>query len=202
VARPVLAVVVAVAAGLLLGVGGQHASRVHDGLRWGEALGAPWLVLAFAVGAVVRVRVVAVAAGAVALVIGTGAYYLLHLRHGSPLGYVVPVALAWAVAAAAAGGLFAACGAAWRAGGAAWAAVPAGALVGEAVLLLGGWGGRAAAFVLGAELAAGLLPPFVLVRRLARVPLVLGVTVLAALVLGVAEGEVRDALRSVGWAGS
>ncbi len=92
--------------------------------------------------------------------------------------------------------------AAWRAGGAAWAAVPAGALVGEAVLLLGGWGGRAAALVLGAELAAGLLLPFVLVRRVARVPLVLGVTVLAALVLGVAEGEVRDALRSVGWAGS
>ncbi len=190
---------IALGAALLLAVAAHAASRVRPGLRWGEALGAPWLVVAFAVGALVGARRPAARWGAAALALATVGYYAIAL--GAGIGFRAPVALAWLGTAAVAGAAFALAGAAWRTGAAWAAALPAGALAGEALLLTQVWDGRAAAFVLGAELAAGLLLPFVLVRRAAALPAAVGLTLAAALVLGLAEAEVREALRAAGWRG-
>jgi len=50
-ARRLRPLALAVAAGRAIGLAAQHLSGVHGGLRWGEALGAPWLVVAVAAGA-------------------------------------------------------------------------------------------------------------------------------------------------------
>jgi hypothetical protein len=89
----------------------------------------------------------------------------------------------------------------WRSGHAVAVALPAGALIGEAVLLTPEWSGSAAHAVLGAELAAGALLPLVLVRRVGALPVALACTALAAVALGLAESEVRDLLRGAGWRG-
>jgi hypothetical protein len=200
--RALAACALAVPLGLVLGAGGQTVDLLHPGLRWAAALGVPWLAVAFAAGALARERAAAVAAGAVVLVVATGTYYVLHLVAWRNPG-VAWVALAWVPACVAAGGLFALAGAVWRDGGpagrAAGAAVLAGALVGESLLLSAEWPGRAAHLVLTAELLAGATLPLLLARRVLPAALVL--TAVAALILGTAEGEVRETLRGVGWRG-
>ncbi|MBJ7331895.1 MAG: hypothetical protein JHC95_18510, partial [Solirubrobacteraceae bacterium] len=64
------------------------------------------------------------------------------------------------------------------------------------------WDSRVASLILGAELAAGLLLPFVLVRRVPMQVVATGLAIVFAVVCGLAESEVRDTLRVVGWRGA
>jgi hypothetical protein len=141
-------------------------------------------------------------------VLGTGAWYLLTIMAATSgwaaAHYAVPVAAAWGAVALGAGGLFGLAGAAWRDGHrrlrAAAIGLLSGALAGEALLLMHEWPGRAAALVLGAELAAGL---GVVAMSRRRAPLALTLLFFAAATVAVmgTEGVVRDALRLAGWAG-
>ena len=196
----------AVPLGMVLGFTGQVVDRVDAGLMWAGALGVPWLAVAFGAGAVARERLAAAVAGSVALVTGTGTWYALHVAASQSPRSALPIALAWAPAAAVSGAVFAAAGAEWRRrhgdGLAAAVAVAAlaGALVGEALLLAQEWPSRAAQAILTAELAAGLALPLLLVKRRIVLP-ALALTLVAAVVMGAAESEVRETLRHVGWRG-
>jgi hypothetical protein len=204
-----------IAAGL--GLAGRVAVRAGTELPHGYAvgalghkaiaLGAPWLAAAWVIGALARSGARGAAAGATALALGTGGWYTLTViaapDGAAAASYALPMALAWGVAALAAGALFGLAGAAWGRGPVARAigvAALAGALAGESLLLMREWSGRAADAVLAAELAVGL---FVLVaaRRRVPLPLTLGLFALAALGMAEAEGAVRGTLRLVGWAG-
>jgi len=206
--RALLAALAAVPLGVALGSAGQLIDRVHDGLMWAGALGVPWLVVAFAAGAVARERAAGVVAGAVTIVVGTGTYYALHVAASMQLR-VAPVVIAtgWALAGIACGGVFGWAGAEWRRrrgeglAAAAAAAAIGGALVGEALLLSREWSGRAAEAVLAAELVAGALLPLLLVRRRFVVAAV-ALTAVFAVAMGLAEAEVRAALRDIGWRGA
>ncbi|HET6548351.1 MAG TPA: DUF6518 family protein [Solirubrobacter sp.] len=184
----------------------EPASRLGS---WVIALGAPWLAVAWLLGVLSRRTGLGAAAGAFALVGGTGAWYAFTVwsEGRASLGYAVPVSIGWAAAAAVAGAVFGAGGALWRSGrgdgaralGAAMLAAP---LIGEAVLLETVWDGRAARVVLTVELLIGLVLPFVLVRRPPRALLLCVVlTAVLSVVAAGAEDVVRDALRNVGWAG-
>jgi hypothetical protein len=176
---------------------------------WIIALGAPWLAVAWVLGAIARRIALGAVAGALALVGGTGAWYaftLWQVGRGA-LDYTVPVGLAWGVAALGAGAVFGAAGAVWRSGGtdltrALGVSVLAGCLIGEAILLLAQWDGRAARAVLAGELLVGLALPVVLLIRRPRA-LLLAILLTAGLAVLAAAGEsyVRDALRDVGWGG-
>ena len=146
------------AAALALGVGGRVLVRVGWELPRGEdlatagstakALGAPWLAAAWGLGALADSRLRGALAGAAALVLGTLCWYFVSLAiHGAPaVGYVVPVSMGWSLVAGAAGAAFGLVGALSRDGNpvarAASIALLAGALAGEAVLLLGKWTGQ------------------------------------------------------------
>jgi hypothetical protein len=148
------------------------------------------------------------AGGAAALVLGTGAWYLLSIVAAASgwaaVSYAVPLAAAWGLVSLGAGALFGFAGGVWRDGNraarGASVALLAGALAGEALLLMTTWSGRAADLVLAAELAAGV---GVLVLARKRVPLgvTLALFVVATVVVAQSEGIVRDALRLAGWAG-
>jgi len=205
---------VAVAVGVALGVAGQTASDLHPGLRWVVALGVPWLVTAFLAGAIVGDRWRGALAGALALVVGTFAYYALRvtLGGGGPLaagGELLrgaPVVIGWCVASLGGGAAFGLAGAEWRRGGAlatvAGSALVSGALIGEALLLAGEWAGRGARVVLAAELIAGVALAFVLARRWTLLVPALALTAFVAVGVAVTEDGVRDALRAVGWNGA
>jgi hypothetical protein len=206
----------ALAAAVFLGVAGRVAVHAGAALPHGAdlvalghavvALGAPWLAVAWAVGASARSLLWGAAGGAVALGLGTAAWYALTVATGGPSAvfYAVPVAAAWGVVALAAGAGFGLAGAAWRAGGgmarAAGIAALAGALAGEAILLAGVWSGRAAKLVLLAEAAVAVT---LLVAGRRRAPLILTVALFGVATLAFAHGEqaVRDALRQAGWNG-
>jgi Family of unknown function (DUF6518) len=171
-----------------------------------KALGAPWLAVAWGIGAIAGSRPRGAAAGAAALALGTFAWYLLTVAvagRGAALE-VLPIATGWAVAASLAGAVFGLAGAAWRDGGstvrAVSAAALAGALAGEAVLLAGEWSGRAASAVLLAELAMAFMV-LAAVRRRVPVGLTLALFAVTALALAGLEDTVRDTLRLAGWRG-
>jgi hypothetical protein len=194
------------AATVLVGVAGQLADVAPGVPARATALGAPWLVAAFAAGALLRGPAAGALGGAVLLAGGTLAYYLVRFRQTGELR--VPshtaIPLAWAVAALAAGAVMGALGAAWRRRslGVLAAAVPAAALAGEAILLAGEWRGRMAAATLTAELAlAAVLLPACAWRR-APLPAVALAAALLALVFAAGEAELRGAMRSVGWRGT
>jgi hypothetical protein len=213
--RPAL---LALAAAAGLGLAGRTAVHAGASLPHGDAiaavghtavaLGAPWLAVAWLVGAAAGSRSRAAASGAAALVLGTGGWYLLTVMAAASgwaaASYAVPVAAAWGAVALGAGTLFGFAGGVWRDGNpparAASVALLSGALAGEALLLMRTWSGRAADAVLCVELAAAVAV-LLLARR--RVPM--GVTLLLFAVATVAvsgsEGIVRDALRLAGWAG-
>jgi hypothetical protein len=203
--RTLIAVVVLLVAGAL-GVGMQIAEPLLGLPNSISALGAPWLVCAFAVGTVVARRAMAVAAGAVLLTSATGLYYaaLVFGYGGSALEYATTMALAWSVAASFAGGTMALMGSLWRDATGSRAvvlgALPAAALAGEAVLLAVTWGGAGVALAAELVLAAVLL--CVLTWKRAPLP----PAVLATIVLGVGfaglEAEVRDVMRAAGWHGA
>ena len=210
--------VLAVIAALALGVAGRIAVHAGAGLPHGRAigavghtavaLGAPWLAAAWIVGAMAGSRARAAVSGAAALVLGTGAWYLLSVAAAASgwavVHYALPVASAWGTVALGAGAVFGFAGAIWRDGRpverAASVAALAGALAGEALLLMHEWPGRASAFVLALELAAGL-GVVVVARRRAPFLLTLLFAVAATVLVAGTEGVVRDALRLAGWGG-
>jgi hypothetical protein len=200
-------VLAAVLAGVFIGLLGRVSGHLPEAVNWATALGGPWLVTAFAVGAVVRNRVWSVLAGGAALTCGVGVYYsVFHWIQGSTsLHYAVVVGLAWGVVAFFAGGLFAYAGAAWR-DGERWAHVTAaaalgGALLGEAFLLLAHWEDPTARLVLMCELMVGALVPVLSARR-RELPAAVVLGLVFAVAVFAAEGYTRAALRTVGWAGA
>jgi hypothetical protein len=218
--RPLL---LAVSAAGTLGFAGRVAVHAGASLPHGAAidavghtavaLGGPWLAVAWAVGAMAGSRAFGTLGGAAALVLGTGGWYLLTVVAAAvgwdasgwaAASYAAPVAAAWGAVALGAGAVFGFAGAAWRDGDriarAAAVALLAGALAGEALLLMQEWSGRAASAVLAAELAAAwalLLAG----RRRAPLGLTLALFALATLAVAETEGVVRDTLRLAGWAG-
>ena len=206
----------ALGAALALGWAGRVAVRAGTELPHGYALstlghavialGAPWLAVAWAIGAAADTRARGAIGGAATLALGTGGWYLLTVLDGgrAAVHYAAPMTIAWGAVALVAGALFGLAGSAWRDGSprarAVAIAVLAGALAGESLLLMREWTGRAAGLVLAAELAAAVIV-LVLARR--RVPLLLTVGLFAVAALGFAQVEatVRDALRLVGWGG-
>lgn len=123
--------------GVLLGVLTFFTHFLPADIAFVSKLGVPWLVTAFALGAVVRGRWQwAAACGAWALLLAVGAYYAglwAYDSYGSS-----PIGVWWALIAIPGGALFAALGALWRDGSrdarVAAAGVLGGALIGEAVL--------------------------------------------------------------------
>jgi hypothetical protein len=206
----------ALGAALTLGMAGRIAVHAGGELPHGYALsalgqaaialGAPWLAVSWAIGAAAGSRRWGAACGAATLAVGTGGWYFLTVVDGgrAAVHYAAPMTIAWGAVALAAGGLFGLAGAAWRSDGpvarAIAIAVVAGALAGEALLLMREWTGRAAGAVLATELAAAVII-VVLARR--RVPLVLTLAIFALAAVGFAEAEaaVRHALQLLGWGG-
>lgn len=176
---------------------------------WVIALGAPWLAVAWLLGAFARRPVLGAIAGALALAGGTGAWYAFTLWQvgRAALDYTVPVALGWGLAAVAAGVVFGGAGAVWRSAPstlahALGAAVLAGSFIGEAILLATIWDGRAARVVVAGELVLGLvLAVGLLVGRPRSLAPGLALTAIVTLLAAGAEHWVREALRGVGWGG-
>jgi hypothetical protein len=195
-------------AGLLAHAGplAEPAARLGP---WVIALGAPWLAVAWVLGALARVPWLGALAGAVALVGGTGAWYAFtvwQMGRGA-LDYAVPVAFGWSLASIAAGVVFGGAGALWRSARSDWtrafgASVLAGSFIGEAIELATIWDGRAARAVLTVEFVLGAALTVVLLISRPRALIVgIALTAVVALVAAGAEHEVRHALRHVGWNG-
>jgi hypothetical protein len=221
-ARVVAVSLLTVVAAIALGVAGRYAGEAgllaHAGPLaepaaklgpWAIALGAPWLAVAWVLGAVARHPLLGALAGAVALVGGTGAWYAFtvwQVGRGA-LDYALPVAFGWSLASIAAGVVFGGAGALWRSAErdslrALGASILAGSFIGEAIELATIWDGRAARAVLAVEFLLGLALVVVLLIRWPRA-LLLGIvfTAVIALIAAGAEHEVRHALRHVGWGG-
>jgi hypothetical protein len=195
-------------AGGLLGGGMQVAEGVLGVPNQVTALGAPWLVSAFAAGAFIRRRVVALVAGALMLSTGTVLYYAaIVVAHGRSAGeYATVMTVTWGTLACAAGAAMAFAGAAWRgasgARGALLAALPAAALAGEAVLLSFSWSGALSGLALALELVGGIAVLLLLSWR--RLPLgqALASAGGLAVAFAVVESEVRGLMRAAGWHGA
>jgi hypothetical protein len=221
-ARVVAVSLLTVVAAIALGVAGRYAGAAgllaHAGPLaepaaklgpWAIALGAPWLAVAWVLGAVARHPLLGALAGAVALVGGTGAWYAFtvwQVGRGA-LDYALPVAFGWSLASIAAGVVFGGAGALWRSAErdslrALGASILAGSFIGEAIELATIWDGRAARAVLAVEFLLGLALVVLLLIRWPRA-LLLGIvfTAAVALIAAGAEHEVRHALRHVGWGG-
>jgi hypothetical protein len=203
--RTLIAVLVLVCAGAL-GGGMQVAEPLLGLPNSVSALGAPWLVCAFAVGALVTRPAMAVAAGATLLTTATGLYYaaLVYGYGDSELDYATTMALVWGAAAAVAGGGMALAGSVWHDARGRRAVllgtVPAAALAGEAVLLAVSWGGASVA--LAAELVLAVALMGVVTWKHASLPTaLLGAAVLAVGFAG-AEAGLRDVMRAAGWHGA
>jgi len=194
--------------GGMLGGGVQVAERVFGLPNEVTALGAPWLVSAFAVGTLIRRRYVAALAGALLLSTGTVLYYAaIVFGYGTSAGeYAAAMTATWGAVAAAGGGAMALTGSMWRAASgsraALFAALPAAALVGEAVLLSLSWRGDVAGVALAGEFVCGVVALLVLSSR--RVPLsrALASTVALAFAFALVEAEIRGVMRAAGWHGA
>jgi hypothetical protein len=191
-------------AGILVGSIGWASDHGPVLVRWSSAIAAGWLLGAFVAGALAGSAVRAALAGAGTIVVGVGTYYVLfHFVSGSlGLRYSVVVGVAWAALGVGIGAVIGWAGDAWRRRYAqsVGVALLAGALAGEAMLLLGEWHNRAARIVLACELVLGAGLPFLLARpRLFRT---VALTAAVAFAVVMAEQTVRHAMRAAGWAGA
>jgi hypothetical protein len=214
--RPPSAALLALGAALALGLAGRVAVRAGAHLPHGGdelaalgraavALGAPWLAVAWAVGALAGAPVRAALSGGAGLALGTFAWYALSAAaNGQPAADYATVAIAWAAVALVAGAAFGLAGAAYRRGGrllrTAALALVAGSLAGEALLLATEWSNRAGRAALAVELAiAGAVLALGARRTVPLVALLLA-GVVAVGVAGI-EDAVRGTLRLAGWNG-
>jgi hypothetical protein len=188
-----------IAAGVVIGSAGwasDHGPRLLD---WAGAVAALWLIGAFAVGALAGDSRRAALAGAGTMVFGVATYYALF----HPMrGLLLVVIAGWSLFGIGVGAVLGWAGDAWRRrrAQAVGVALLAGAMAGEAILLLGHWDEHAARLVLAAELALGAALPYLLARpRLAQ-----AVTLTAAVAVAVVavEPTVRETMRAAGWSGA
>lgn len=160
--------VVAVGSGAVLGV----LSRLGDGLPAGLAglsdIGGPWLVLAFALGALGHRPRRSAALGAASLACAAASYYgyVEFVQGGAAPVHLVSLALFWVMVGLGSGAVFGLAGRCWR-WGSSWARVGAvsgltGALVGESLLQATRTAPQI--WLVVAELTAGLIAPWVLFR--------------------------------------
>jgi hypothetical protein len=201
------ALLAALAGGVAIGLVGRASVQTTEVIAWTSRLGAPWLMTAFVVGAVVGDRRRGALAGGASLAIGTAVYYAVFhfVEHRIGIGYAIVVGTAWAAVGIGIGGVFGYAGAAWRARDR-WARVVAaaalgGALIGEALLLMTRWDDPTAQAILTAELVLGALIPFVASRR-REWPAALALGMTFAVTAVVLEAYARAALRVVGWGGA
>jgi hypothetical protein len=195
-------------AGALLGGGVQVAEGVFGMPDAVSALGAPWLVSAFAVGALIRGRVTAAVAGALLLGTGTALYYAaIVVAYGRSAGdYAAAMTVTWGSIAGVAGAGMALAGCVWRTASGRRAAFltafPAAALAGEAVLLWFDWGGGLSGVALASELACGIAALLALGWRRVPISHALASAVGLALAFALAEAEIRGIMRAAGWRGA
>jgi Family of unknown function (DUF6518) len=207
--RTWLGILIVVGCGVGIGLAGQAGDQVPGAPAYITALGAPWMLLAFALGALCRKPLLGALAGGAALVIGTEAYYLALIAEtdGKTIFYATAMGIGWGGAAAVAGGLAGAVGGWWRsecsehersvAG-----ALPGALLTGEALLLSQEWTAPGARALIAAELMAGLGLLWIHIGTSRRV-LIAGAAACAltmAVVLG--EHSVRETLHAAGWNGA
>ena len=179
---------IAAALGLLLGL----FSLVGDGARLTVVVGlanaaSPWLVTAFAAGAVARHPRRGAVAGALALAIAVVVYYVGLLARDSAPADIGITTLAWIGVAVLAGPAFGAAGGAWGDGREPIAVgILAGALLAEAAyrfILLEAWDGidlaRTSMQVAIVDLLAAALAPVLLLGR-DRWPIAYGMALVVA----------------------
>jgi hypothetical protein len=190
-----------VALAVAFGVGVQGGERVLDMPDGLTSLGGPWLLLAFVAGVTARRPWRGSLAGAVVLVVATGAYYAVIVGHyGREVAdYAAAMLVGWGAAAAAAGALFGYAGALWRTRPVA-AALPGAALIAEALVLALEPTFLDAHRLLALEAVAGAALWLVLARRQVLQTALLGM--LLVIPLALAADGVRDALRAAGWTGA
>jgi hypothetical protein len=192
---------VAVHAGAQLPHGGDELAALG---RAAVALGAPWLAVAWAVGALAARPLRAALSGGAGLALGTFAWYALSTLAGGPADDYARVAPAWAAVALAAGAVFGLAGSLYARGArgvrTAALALVAGTLAGEALLLATEWTGRPSRAALAAELALAGAVLLLGARRTAPLAALVLAAVVAVGVAGV-EDAVRDTLRLAGWSG-
>jgi len=198
-ARPVALIALGALAGLLLGALTRWIDNLPDGWRSLALIGAPWLGLAFALGALAVLwgarRVVAAVVGAVTTV-GTvlGYYgYMRVVEHEANAHYLAHYLTFWLVPALLGGALFGLAGAVWRSGQGRMKALAVGLLsavcAGE-----GGWttlrflsAHHSVDVVPVMELALGVVLPLVLARawrdRLAAYGTTIGLGLVGAICL-------------------
>jgi hypothetical protein len=198
---------VGIGVGIVLGLAGRATDHVPGLIHWAGALGGPWLLGAFAAGALCGGRREGALAGAVAIVAGTAVYYAVFhwVEHATGLRYAAAAGVGWSIAGAVVGGLFGAAGALWREGGTARgvaAGVLAGGLVAESLLLWQVWDGETARSALTIQLGAAALLAVALTGRARLAPITLAVATVSAGALFAGELVVRELLRTSGWAGA
>ena len=196
---------VALLAGIALGVTGRVSDHLGPDAALLFALGGPWFVVAFAVGAAARSPVAGAIGGAVALAVSVAVYYALMLaieRRGGQ-AYAMSMTLLWGGAAVPCGVLFGAAGGLWRGRRddlrAAGLALLGGALGGEALLFLARGGASSSGWVLPCELLGGIALVLSASRTAPRLPVTIGTT--AAAFSASAGGALRLLMRAQGWGG-
>ncbi len=220
---PLLLVLVAfVAIGALLGWMGREANNGAFRGSWEfSRLGGPWLVGAFVAGALAGWRrrtgglVLGVVGGAVAIALGSLAYYGISIwwEHVPDPRRAAKLGVGWAAAGVVIGGALGLVGALWTtaAGGrardllrGAGLGTLGGLLMGESIALLWVWDQEPLRAMAALEGLAGAA--VVAVGALGRSwRFILAAVALAAItasVAPVATTMVRDALRTIGWAGA
>ena len=209
-ARTWLGIFVVVACGVAIGLLGQAGDQVPGAPAYITALGAPWMLLAFALGALARKPLLGGIAGAAALVIGTEAYYLALVGTvGGPrtVFYAAAMGIGWGGAAVFAGGFAGAVGGWWRsecseqersvAG-----ALPGALLAGEALLLSQEWTAPGARALIAVELLIGVGLLWVHIGTSRRVAIACAAACALTLVVIASEHSVRFTLHAAGWGGA
>jgi hypothetical protein len=199
-----LALVTLVAA-LALGIAGRASDYGPADVTFLFALGSPWVLAAFAVGACARRPRDGAVAGAAALSLSVAVYYALMYTVEQRAGedYAAAMTILW-------GGLGLACGALFGTAGSLLrsrdvrrrglaAAVLGGTLAGEALLFL--LLGRPHPEILTVQLAVGCLIPLLAAGAPRRVPPVAAATAAVALAALVADASLRVLARMGGWGG-
>ena len=194
-------------AGVALGAAGRLSDYATSAPRLVFVLGAPWVVLGFAIGLASRAPREGAVAAAGALALSVLVYYALMYGVEGRAGarYAGAMTLMWGGLAALVGVLFGAAGAAFRHGRERLRLLAisllGGALAGEAAFFLtrGQAGSRAA--VLVAQLSIGVALPLVARPGRRRPVPALAATAVLALTALAADVAIRVAARRYGWGG-
>jgi hypothetical protein len=190
--------VVAVAAGLVLGLATRYVYELPYEWHWLAHVGVPWLAAAFAVGALGTRPARGALAGAVALTAAVVIYYLPSLVGIAHWSYASSaIGLGWIGFGIPGGALFGALGALYARGRARViaAAVLTASFAAEAILfaLIVHHPGRAGTYLLAAAMAA----PFLLLRRMRERLLAVVVSAFLASAALIAEASVLLVARYV-----